>query len=604
MKKIVRNINRFYVVVFVFSVVSMVILSRLFYLQVVKGDYYRELSDRNYIRVFVSNPPRGRIYDRNGVLLAYDMPTFQLVCFPYIIKKNYSIDQLAKNLKDYLGIELTQKQMEIISKNLYPTLVIKRDLTEQQMKAFWNNSYLFNGFYIEVVPKRVYTEFANYLPHVIGYVGYPNEKDLKKNPDLNMNMLIGRTGVEKIFDHILRGKPGRKAILVDAAGRQKKVLWEEEPEKGNDIYLTIDIRLQKIAYQSFKESGKESGAVVIVDPNTYDILALLSYPTYDLQKFYQGMTEEEWKQLTTNKYKPLLNKAFSGLYPPGSVYKPLVSLVALEEGVITPQTRIVSKGEFSIGKYVYRNWDKRGCGYIDVSQALEMSCDTFYYQVGLKVGVENISRYTKLFGVGEKLNPYIESRSGIVPDREWKRKVLKSGWLHGDTVNLSIGQGYLAVTPFEVTKMILPIINGGYVLKPNLLRGYFDNKSQKLIHTEREVIRHLKFKSYNVEAVKYGMYRVVYGGSGTARLMASVPIKNAGKTGTAQVYTYATRQKKYHVWDLRDHAWFVSFAPYDRPTVAMVVFVEHGESGGKVAAPIAASILKKAYYQGVFYTGR
>lgn len=604
MRKLLKKFNRFHLVVLMFSGVALVILSRLLYLQVIKGDYYRELSDKNYIKVFVTNPPRGRIYDRNGVLLAYDVPTFQLVCFPYIVKKNYSLTQITTNLKNYLGIELTQKQLEIISKNLYPTLVIKKDLTQQQINTFWNNSQMFNGFYIEVVPKRVYTESANYLPHVIGYVTYPDKNDLKNNPNLNMNMLIGKAGVEKIYDHILRGKPGKKAILVDAMGRQKKVLWEEEPEKGNDIFLTIDIRLQKIAYDTFKESGKESGAVVVVDPDTYDILALLSYPTYDLQKFYEGMTREEWAQLTSNKYKPLLNKAFSGLYPPGSIYKPLVSLVALEEGVITPYTRILSKGEFSIGKYVYRNWDKRGCGYIDVSQALEMSCDTFYYQVGLKVGVERISRYTRLFGIGEKLNPQIESRTGIVPDREWKKRVLKTGWLHGDTVNLSIGQGYLAITPFEATKIILPIINGGYVLRPNLLKGYFDNRSQKLVHTQRQVVRQLKFKSHNIEAVKYGMYRVVYGSYGTARVMATVPVKNAGKTGTAQVYSYSTRQKKHHIWDLRDHAWFVSFAPYDKPNIMMVVFVEHGESGGKVAAPIAALILKKAYYQGILYTGR
>lgn len=592
-----RRINRFSIVVLIFVAISTVILGRLFYLQILKGEYYRDISNRNYMRIFITNPPRGRIYDRNGVLLAYDVPTFELVCFPYIVKKNYSVEELALNLKKYLDIELTDKQKEIINKNLFPNLVIKKGLSDQQIKNFWNYSYMFNGFYIEVVPKRIYTEDANYLPHVIGYVGYPSEKQLKDNPNLNMNMLIGKAGVEKIYDDLLRGKPGRKAVLVDAMGRQKKILWEEEPQKGNDIYLTIDIRLQKIAYESFKESKKESGAVVIVEPNSYDILALLSYPTYDLQKFYQGMSLEEWRQLTTNKYKPLLNKVFSGIYPPGSIYKPLVSIAALEEGVITPQTKILSKSEFSIGKYVYKNWDKRGCGYIDVTQALEMSCDTFYYQVGLKLGVENIAKYTRLFGIGEKLNPQIEAKTGIVPDKKWKKKVLKTGWLHGDTVNLSIGQGFLAVTPFEATKMILPIINGGYVLKPNILKAYFDNQSQKLIHTQTQIIRKINLKKYNVDAVKYGMYRVVYGGSGTAKVMATVPIKNAGKTGTAQVYTYATRQKKYHNWDLRDHAWFVDFAPYDEPQILMAVFVEHGESGGKVAAPIAASILRKAYYQ-------
>lgn len=594
-----QKLNRFSLIAMLFISISIVIVVRLFYLQIIKGGYYREISDKNYMKVFITNPPRGRIYDRNGVLLAYDTPTFQLVCLPYIVKKNRDLKEFEYNLRKYLDIELTEKQRDILKHNLYPQLIIKKDLDLQQIKNFWNYSYLFEGVYVDVVPKRVYTPYANYLPHIVGYVGYPSQKDVEKDPDLNINMLVGKVGVEKVFDSILRGKPGKRVVLVDAMGRQKKVLYEDDPEKGNDIYLTIDIRLQQIAFESFKESGRESGSVVIVDPKNYEILALLSYPTYDLQKFYQGMTEEEWRELSSNRYKPLLNKAFSGLYPPGSIFKPLVSIAALEERVITPETRLLSKGEFNIGSYVYRNWDKRGCGYVNVSQALETSCDTFYYQVGLKLGVDSIVKYATQFGIGEKLNPDIEGKSGIVPNRDWKKRVLKKSWFHGDTVNLSIGQGYLAITPFEATKIVLPIINGGYVLRPNILKAYFDNKTQRLVHIGKKEIRRFKFRRDNIDAIKYGMYLVVYGSSGTAKALASVPIKNAGKTGTAQVYTYMTRQKKFHRWELRDHAWFIGFAPYDDPKFAFSVFVEHGESGGKVAAPIAASILKKAINQKV-----
>lgn len=574
-----------------------VILGRLFYLQITKGQYYREISNKNYIKIFYSNSPRGKIYDRNGVLLAYDIPTYNLIALPSIIKNNYSMDEVKENIKKHLNIDLEQNIYEILKNNKYPTVVVKKNLTIKDVENFYNYSYLFNGFYLEVVPKRMYTEEANYLSHIVGYVGYPEKRELEKNSNLSPNMLVGKTGIEKIFDSILRGESGQKAVLVDAFGRQKKVLWEKDPKKGNDIYLSIDIRIQKIVYESFKNASVQSGAVVLVDPNTYEILAILSYPTYNLQKFYEGFSNEEWAELTKNKYKPLMNKVFLGRYPPGSIYKPIVGLVALEQGVISLDTRIASGSDFRIGKWVYRNWDKRGCGFINISQALEMSCDTFFYQVGLKLGVDNIVKYTKLFGIGEKLNSDLEVKEAIVPNRKWKRKVLKQGWFHGDTVNLSIGQGYLSITPFDATKIIVPIANGGKVLKPNILRAYFDNKSQKLVHIKPTLIRKIKIKPWNLDAIRYGMYLVVYGPQGTAKSLKTVPVLNAGKTGTAQVYSYMTRQKKHNKWELRDHAWFIDFAPYNNPKIAGVVFVEHGESGGKVAAPVMANILNNIFKQ-------
>ncbi|MFN3787206.1 MAG: penicillin-binding protein 2 [Sulfurihydrogenibium azorense] len=591
--------SRFYFLITLLFLIYFILVGRLFYLQIVKGEYYSEISNRNYIKVFQSNPPRGKIYDRNGVLLAYDIPTFDLIAFPYIVRENYKIEELRLLLKNVFGVELDEKTQEIIRKNLLPKITVKKNLTQKDVENFYNYSYMLKGFYLEVVPKRVYTPEANYLPHIIGYVGYPTKEDVEKNPDITLNTLVGKSGIEKIYDNLLRGKAGQKAVLVDAFGRQKKILWEKDPEKGNDIYLSIDIRLQKIVYETFKSSGHKSGAVVIVDPDSYQILAALSYPTYDLQKFYEGLKQEEWQALTQDKYTPLIDKVFTGRYPPGSIYKPLVSIAALEEGIITPETRILSGSEFSIGKYRYRNWNKAGCGYINVAQALEMSCDTFYYQVGLKLGVDNIFKYTKLFGIGEKLNPDIEKKVAIVPNREWKRKVLKQPWFHGDTVNLSIGQGYLSITPFDATKIVVPIANGGKVLKPQILKGYYDNKRQMFVHIKPEVIRKIKIKIWNLEAVRYGMYLVVYGPQGTAKALKSVPVKNAGKTGTAQVYTYLTRQKKHGKWELRDHAWFISFAPYDNSKLAGVVFVEHGESGGGVAAPLMANILKRAYSEGV-----
>ncbi|MBX0312899.1 MAG: penicillin-binding protein 2, partial [Sulfurihydrogenibium sp.] len=215
---------------------------------------------------------------------------------------------------------------------------------------------------------------------------------------------------------------------------------------------------------------------------------------------------------------------------------------------------------------------------------------------------DNIVKYSKLFGLGEKLNPDLEVKVATIPSKEWKKKVLKQNWFHGDTVNLSIGQGYITITPFDATKIVVPIANGGYVLKPHILKAYFDNKSQRLVHTNPEVIRKIDIKKRNLDAVRYGMYLVVYGPSGTAKALKRVPVLNAGKTGTAQVYSYDTRKKRYHAWDFRDHAWFIDYAPYNKPKIAGVVFIEHGESGGKVAAPVMAYILKRIFKEKIIET--
>ncbi len=591
------RIDRFNLLVIAFLLIFLVLAGRLVYLQIMKGTYYRELSEKNHLRLLTLNPPRGKIYDRNGILLAYDEPSYNLYVFPYIVKKN--LKDLKKNLKEILGIKLDKKTEERIKKGFARKVIIKKDLSEKKIKIFFNYSYLFNGLFIEVQPKRIYTEYAKYMPHLLGYVGYPSEKDLREDPSLSSDMLIGKQGVEKIYDRYLRGKYGVKAVVVDALGRLRKVLWEIQPKRGNDIYLTIDARIQKIAYQAFKKSGQKSGAVVIVNPQNYEILALLSYPLYDIQKFSDGLTKKEWDKLIKNKYKPLFNKALSGIYPPGSIFKIIVGLAALEEGVVSPYQKIFSGGSFEIGNWVYRNWDPSGCGSIDVRQALEISCDTYFYQIGLDLGASKISYYAYLFGLGEKLNPEIEKRRSRVPVPEWKMSVIGEPWFLGDTVNYSIGQGFLAITPFDGIKIISPIANGGKIYKPKLLKSYFDMDLQELIETKPELIRELNIKKDFINVIKKGLYLVVYGKKGTAKKMSDLPVKNAGKTGTAQVFRKPEKGKKIDRWDLQNHAWYVAFFPYKKPKFAVSVFVEHGIGGSKTAVPITKSIVMELYKKGL-----
>ncbi len=595
------KINRVTLIIILLGIVYTVLAGRLYYLQIKKGDYYREISTKNYIRLYTINPPRGKIFDRNGILLAYDVPTFSLVALPYIVHNNYKTRSIVKILKENLDIEIDEKIVEAFEKGYITKLVVAENLTEKQIENFYNKFYLFKGFFIEVVPKRVYTEYARYMPHVLGYVGYPSYTQLKKNPYLKPDMLIGKSGIEKMYDDYLRGSPGYKAVIVDAYGRQKEVLWEKQPKRGRDIYLTIDARLQKIVYESFKDSGHPSGAVIVLNPQNYQILALLSYPIYDIKSFTEGMSAKEWKKLVSNKYKPLFNKALYGLYPPGSIYKIIVGLGALEEGVISPYETIESGAVFQIGKWKYRNWNPAGCGNINIEEALEMSCDTFFYQIGLELGVDRIVYYTHLFGLGEKLNERIERKTSRIPSPEWKMEVLNENWFHGDTINLSIGQGYLAITPFDAVKIISPIANGGKIYKPELLKAYFDNKENRLYQIKPVLIRELNVNPFYIKVIKKGLYKVIYGKKGTAKVLRDTPVKNAGKTGTAQVSRKKNKENKDEEikWELRDHAWFVDFYPYKKPQFAVAVFVEHGESGGRVAAPIVKDIIERSVIEGI-----
>ena len=327
---------------------------------------------------------------------------------------------------------------------------------------------------------------------------------------------------------------------------------------------------------------------------------MLSYPIYDLQKFVKGFSKKEWEELISNKYKPLFNKVIGGLYPPGSIFKIIVAAAALEEGVITPNKKIESKGFIQIGKWKYRNWDLSGCGKINVKRALEMSCDTFFYQVGIELGAKNISKYAHLFGLGEKLNPRIERRTSRIPTPEWKKKYIGEPWYLGDTVNYSIGQGFLAITPFDSVKIIAPIANGGYVYKPHLLKAYFDPTLNRYIEIKPELIRKLNIKKEFINTVKKGLYLVVYGSRATAKDLRDAPVKNAGKTGTAQVYRHVDHQHKTDKWELQNHAWFVDFAPYKNPKFVISVFVEHGIGGSKTAVPITKDIIEKFYEEGYF----
>ena len=568
------------------------VVFNLFRLQVVEGEKYRELSERNYVRRRYLYPPRGDIYDRNGELLAYDVPNYVLVLDANRLRKS-ELEKVIKEIKSIFGLELEKRK--IIGSSFEP-VVIKENLSEKDINEFYKNRYRLPGVFIEVMPKRIYPK-RELASHVIGYVGKPSHKDFKRLKDkIGPLSFVGKMGIERSLDRVLTGKLGEEKVMVNAVGKIVKVLERREPEKGKSIKLTIDSRFQKIVEDVFRESGNPAGAVILLKASTGEVLALASFPGFDPNSVYR-----DWKKLSKNPLKPFFNRAVRGLYPPASVFKVPIAYATLETKTKTPWDTVYCNGYFKLGDRKFYCWRKWGHGKVNLIKSLRDSCDVYYYTVGYELGPTKIRYYAGKFTYGMKIPFELPVRRGFIPTPSWKLKRFKEPWYDGDTVNMSIGQGFLLSNLMEQTLMMMGIANNGVIYRPTLLKEILDDKGNVIWKNERKVLKAVYGKLEYFAIIKRGLREAVR--RGTAREAMSRIVDIAGKTGTAEVFfknkrkikEYYKKRKKRLPWRYRNHAWFVGFAPYRDPKFIIGVFVEHGESGGRTAAPIARKILERIY---------
>ncbi len=551
---------------------------RLFYLQIFNGESYSKLSEQNRLRIIKIPAPRGIIYDRNGIPLVENIPSFSVYLSP-----EYSEYINLNILSEILNISLEELKQKVQKKtgSQFIPIRIKEDISFKEIAMLEARKSDLPGIIIDIQMKRHYI-FDKATAHILGYLGNITETQIKNNPslrDLPPYFKVGQSGLESEYDDYLRGKPGEKVVEVDALGRELRLIRENSPIKGNDIYLTIDVFLQEAAYKALENYN---GAFVAIKPQTGEILSMVSTPSFDPNMFVEGVSAKYWNDLIKNPHKPLLNKSIQGLYPPGSTFKIIPALAALEEGIILPDKILVNcVGGINVGKWSFGCWRKEGHGNVNLRRALAESCDVYFYRLGELLGIDRISKYSKKLGLGQTTGFNSQEKEGLIPDEGWKIKTLKNSWYLGDTYNTSIGQGFLKVTPLQMALVMATFVNGGIKYKPYILR---ESKSEGI---------NLGFDSKNLEIIKDALDAVVNEPDGTAVKAKSLLIRFGGKTGTVQVISKALKGKvSQKNKNIEHHAWFIGFAPVNNPEIAFAVIVEHGGSGGAVAAPVAKNILE------------
>ena len=568
------------------------IIARLYYLQVYQSDKYKVMSDENRISTRFLVPPRGVIYDRNGEIIARNEQDFQALL---IAEQTQDVRQTLDNFKKIVEISDGEenKILEDIRRHRrFIPVKLKNNLRWDDVSRVMLNAPNLPGVEIDEGLSRYYP-YADIYAHVLGYVGPVAEGEKKNNPlYLVPGYKIGKSGLEKYYDERLQGVSGTVKLEVNAYGRIMKEIERDAGKEGKSLTISIDSRLQKQAYEAF---GEQSGAAVVLNVKTGEILALVSTPSFDPNLFTNGISYKHWDMLLNNERTPLINKAVSGQYSPGSTFKVVVALAALESGMIDEHTRYYCSGGLDIGNTRFHCWKHAGHGSLNVVEALKYSCDIFFYETAMRVGIDRIHDMAVKLGLGEPLNIGLDNEKGDnIPTQNWKKNKYGVAWSKGDDANSGIGQGYVLVTPLQLVTMLSRVVNGGYAIKPTFVKAD-GNTLQN--------VKKLNISTKNIEIIKRGMFEVVNGAGGTAgRAKFNVDgAKMGGKTGTTQVRRISMKERASGIirddnlpWRLRNHALFIGFTPIDNPQYAVAVVVEHGSSGSGVAAPIAGKILQTA----------
>ncbi|MGB5217583.1 MAG: penicillin-binding protein 2 [Smithella sp.] len=586
------------VVLLVLAAISILVV-RLAYLQIVKGDDYKKKSENNSVRFRQIKPLRGLIMDRNGFVLVDNKPSFDVIYIPNRNNVNeWSVERLGQL---YQSKSLDFPYDRALLKNARPYLPVKLDknVSMDKIALVETNALNLPGIYIDVSPIRLYLD-GDMLAPVIGYTGEISKIEIEKSGDqYAYGDVSGKHGLERFFDAYIRGRRGAELVEVNAYGKEIKNLGRIDPLAGYNMMLTIDTDLQKAAWEAVQ--GK-AGSVVALDPRNGEILAMVSSPSFDPNLFYEGISSEQWRQLQNNPFAPLSNKAVSGQYPPGSTYKLIVAAAALEEGIITPDTKVFCNGSFTLGNRTYRCWKKGGHGSVDLHKAMVESCDVYFYTIGKMLGVDKIAAYARRFGLGELAEIDLPNeKKGLVPTKEWKLKRKKEAWQMGETISISIGQGYNLVTTLQLANAFAAFANGGTLWRPHLVKQIQTNDGK--IYKEFLPIKkgELNLSVETIETLNNALRGVVNDPGGTGQNAKLSGIEVCGKTGTSQVLglpqNEKARRRKVLGAFQKDHALFACYAPSENPEIAIAVILENAGGGGAVAAPVARKILS-AYFEG------
>jgi penicillin-binding protein 2 len=573
----------------------MILFLRLVYLQLIKGDEYRRLSETNCVRLKSIKSSRGLIFDRHGDLLVDNRPSFDLMI---VLEDAGSVPDTVSLLASLIQesyVDLMDQIQKAGDAAFYKPIVLKKDISRDQLAVVEAHKFDLPGIFVEIEPTRhyIYPEMAS---HLLGYLGEVNQKELESGdfPHVRSGDQIGRYGVEKSFESYLQGRRGGRQVEVDVNGRVVQVLKTVDPVPGNDLHLTLDRPLQQLAEELLKD---RDGAVVALDPSNGDVLVMASSPAFDQNDFIGGISNDKWRALMENPGRPMTNKAIQGEYPPASTYKTLTAIAALEEKAIDIDTTFFCPGFYMFRGRKYQCWSKHGHGRMTVVKALARSCDVFFYQAGEKIGVDALAQYARGCGLGRSTGIDLDhERQGLIPTSGWKRERFNEPWFPGETLSISIGQGFNLVTPLQMAVFTAAVANGGTLFRPRIVTTVKAVDGRVVAELEPEIIGGIPAGKKTLELVREGLTEVVQGDRGTARSIRITQIEMAGKTGTAQVFSRKTGEKfdnEKRERTLQDHAWFVCYAPARNPVIAISVIIEHGAHGSSAAAPVAGTLVKK-----------
>ena len=576
------------------------LIGRMYYLQIVEADKYRTLSDENRINLKLLAPPRGRIVDRFGHPMAVNQQNYRVMLIPENTEDVSRSLSLLARIINLNGHERQKVLREVKRRRRFLPVIIRENLLWEDVARIEVNAPELPGIIIDVGESRFYPDGVHSVS-VLGYVASVSEKDLTGDPVLELpGFRIGKAGMEKVLDLELRGKSGTSQVEVNAFGREIRELRRLEGSRGAEIYLTIDMELQKFVA---KRLGEEAAAAVVLDVHTGEVLSLISTPSFDPNAFNRGLTQTEWKALTSDPRTPLNNRSIAGQYSPGSTFKMVVALAALEKGIVTPKTRFLCSGKMELGDATFHCWKKKGHGAVNLLRAITQSCDTYFYEIAKRTGINRISAMAKRLGMGEILGIELAGeRRGLMPTRAWKRKAKGVSWQQGETLLAGIGQGFLLTTPLQLAIMAARLVNGGKAVTPHLTNSDLPFNSPQTANKDNPQFKDIGLHPPHLDLMRRAMAAVTNSPYGTAyRARISEPgFEMGGKTGTVQVRRISKAERELGVkknkeleWHERDHALFVGYAPVQAPRYSVSVVVEHGGGGSSTAAPIARDILLK-----------